>query len=467
MRWPGRNRYAVGHSRTAARHSAVGAGQADQAVADVGGPAVGVHIAQPDEDVRVAEAGPEPDLGADLADHVGRPAERRRGVGQHVGAALQVRVVDAPGRPGQPGTAGRGRGVGRVVAVPVGGGLAGRIAAQHAARLEVQPPGREPRRRPAAEVPPGFLAHHEQADRGARRQWLAAGQRQPEPGGLGHRHPEHARGGVRPRPDRQPGRPARRLERREVAELAGQEDVVPAADRADRHRDGRHPVPVIDPGPARGTGVAGQDVLDVGRPAAGGGDVRLAERQGAQRALRPADLGALAEDRQRALLLREHDAPAERRLQREGVSAQEIQRQRRLGHVRDHRRDLGRQAVGHGPLGVPQVAVAVQHDRPAGPGLLHQPFQGGQAVLALTPHRVEHAAGPERAPAALQQHLEAPLGQRPGVHRAFHAAPPVRRADQHGGQRAPGVPRVPPVGQQAGRRRASGRGCPGRRSGSG
>ena len=52
---------------------------------------------------------------------------------------------------------------------------------------------------------------------------------------------------------------------------------------------------------------------------------------------------------------------------------QEVEREGRVGHLRDHRLDLGRQPVRDRPLDVPQVAGADQHDRVAEPGLLDQP----------------------------------------------------------------------------------------------
>ena len=427
----------------------VGAGQADQAVAHVARAAPRVHVAQPHEHVGVAQAGPEPDLRADLADDLGIPGERGRGVAEHVRAGLQGGVVHPPGPAGQPCPARRGGRVRRVVAVPVRDRLARRLGRQPGARLEMEPPRRVPGRRPGLEVPPGFLAHHEQAYRRARRRLLAAGVRQPELDGLPQRRALHRR--VRPRADGQPGRPPRLLEDGEVPDLAGQEDVIPAPDRADRHAHLGDPVPVVDPGPARVIRVVGQDVLDVVRVVPQGGDIGPGQRQRVQGpAGQPAPRDA-PEHRPAALLARDHDPPAERGLQGQPVLAQEFQRQRRLGHVRDHRLDLRRQAVGHRPLHVSQVARAGQHDGAAGPRLLHQPFQGGQAVLALTPHRVEHAAGPERAPGALHQHLEPALGQRPGHARGQQPPPAVGGAEQCRRRCLPRLrPWRPPVRQQDG-----------------
>jgi hypothetical protein len=299
-------------------------------------------------------------------------------------------------------------------------------------------------------VTPGFLAHHEQAYRGALRRVHASGMRQPEPEGFPHRRAERSHGGVGPGPDRQPGRAPGLLQDLEIAQLAGQEDVVPAADRADRHGYTGHPLPVVDPGPARGAGVVGQNVLDVVRMVPDGGGIGLAERERAQGPARPPGLRGLPQHRPGALLARDHHSPAERRLQRKGVRAEEVQRQRRLRHLRDHRLDLGRQAIGHRPLHVAQVAGAAQDDRPAEPGLLHQPLQGGQAVVALAPHGVEGPTGAERAPGALDQYLEAAFGQRPGHPHAEQPPPAVRGAEQRGRQPLAAGPRRPPVRQQDG-----------------
>lgn len=240
------------------------------------------------------------------------------------------------------------------------------------------------------------------------------------------------------------------LQHLEVTELAGQEDVIPAADRADRHGDRGHPAGVIEPGPARAVRGTGQHVLDVGRVAADGGHVGLAQRQRAQRPADAARLGERAQHRATALLARHQDAPAERGLQGQAVRAQELQGERGLGEVRDHRLDLGRQPVGHRPLHVAQVARPDQHDRPAEPRLFHHPVQGGQAVVAFLPHRVERAAGAERAPDALHQHLVAAFGQRAGQAGADQPAPTVRAAQQRHRQPPPPHLGRPPVGQQDG-----------------
>lgn len=72
----------------------VGAGQAGQSVAHVGRAALLVHVAQPDEHVGVAQAGAEPDLGADLADHLDVCVEGGGCVGQHVRPCFECGVVD-------------------------------------------------------------------------------------------------------------------------------------------------------------------------------------------------------------------------------------------------------------------------------------------------------------------------------------------------------------------------------------
>jgi hypothetical protein len=138
----------------------------------------------------------------------------------------------------------------------------------------------------------------------------------------------------------------------------------------------------------------------------------------------------------------------ERRLEGQAVAAEELQRERRLGDLRDHRLDLRRQLIGHSPLDVAQVAAAVQDDGVAEPRLLHHPLQSGQAVLALPPHRVELPARTERAAGALQQHLVAPLGQGQCNPYSDQASAAVRAAHQRGRQPVTVGARRPPIGQQ-------------------
>jgi hypothetical protein len=207
-------------------------------------------------------------------------------------------------------------------------------------------------------------------------------------------------------------------------------------------------MPVVDGRPPRIIRLAGEDVLDVGRAVPDRGDIGPAQRQCEHSAAHLAGLDEPPQHSQRALLAGDHDPPRERGLQRESVRPQEFERQRRVGHLGDHRLDLRWQAVGHRPLHVPQVTAAHEHDRAAEPRLLHHPSQGGHAVLALVPQRVELPAGAERAAGALQQHLEPALGQRDGHPRGDQPPPSVRAAHQGELQRAPAVPRRLTVGQQ-------------------
>ena len=143
-------------------------------------------------------------------------------------------------------------------------------------------------------------------------------------------------------------------------------------------------------------------------------------------------------------------SPAERGLQREGVRVQKVEREGRVGHLGDHRLDLRRQPVRDRPLDVPQVAGADEHDRVAEPGLLDQPRERRQPVLALVAHRLEDAAGAERPPGALQDHLEPALGQRPHRARGDQRAPAVGAAHQGNRNFSPPVAQHPPVRQQHG-----------------
>src|SRR6185437_14139137 len=71
----------------------VGAGEAGQAVADVGGAAVGVDVTETDEDVGVGQAGAEEDFGADVTDDLDVLVQHGGRVGEDVGAGFEGGVV--------------------------------------------------------------------------------------------------------------------------------------------------------------------------------------------------------------------------------------------------------------------------------------------------------------------------------------------------------------------------------------
>ena len=168
-------------------------------------------------------------------------------------------------------------------------------------------------RRPGIEVSPGLLAHHEQAHRRALRRLFAARMSQAELHGF---HKGRAvQGDMGPRPDRQPRRPPGILQDSEVTDLAGQEDVVPAADRADRHAHLGHPVPMVDTSPARLIGGVAEDVLDVVDAVPDCSHIRLAKRKRPEGPTHPAGPGELPRHRPAAFLSVDHDPPSERRLQ--------------------------------------------------------------------------------------------------------------------------------------------------------
>ena len=114
------------------------------------------------------------------------------------------------------------------------------------------------------------------------------------------------------------------------------------------------------------------------------------------------------------LLVGDHVAPAQEVLQ--------VERAMVVGGLAevvrpdvDHGRDQFRwRILGQCPLHEAEIAEPVGGQPAVEPVLLAQPGHRVLAVSGLMAHRVELAAGAERAAAALQQHVEAPLGDRAG-----------------------------------------------------
>ena len=423
--------------------------QPEQGVADVDRRAGRVDVAQPGEEVGVLAAGAHEQVCRDLAEQLEVGWQRGAGVGQHVGTGLEHAVVHSrralqADRPAQARC-----GVARVVAVAVR--LAGgrRLGAERPVRLQV-PALRLGVRRPRRKVAPFLRAGDEDPDRVRPQEASVVEQVRPQPGHRVSRPGGHRLlVGVPPRPDGQVGLVPGAAQRGVVTQLIRQEDVVPAADHADR---GGHPVqgvgepaalPVVVPGI-----VVGQPVLVVSDVAAGRQPVEIAQRQPVEQRLEPVVLSRLADERESPFLARDLVDPGQRRLERERLAA--VERSPEVGgrHLRAHRLELGPGVGSYRPLNHAQVARPGRGEGPWVPGLFAQPGDRGQAVVMLVgSERVEGAAGAERSTAALDQHLEASLGQHPAEQDPPDPAPPVRRADQH--QRRPPVHvRQVPVGEQ-------------------
>ena len=255
---------------------------------------------------------------------------------------------------------------------------------------------------------------------------------------------------MRPGTDDQARPGAGGAQRRVVAQLPRQEDVVPAADHAHRYRYPRH-VRVAAQLPVRIAGFAvpqpllEEPDLPAGQQTVHFGQWQVGERP-AQPALRPALL--VRERQQRTALVADDGDPVEDGVQRVRPAGVGRVAERRRGdrgqHALERRPRVGRD----GPLGVPDVARPVGEQVAVEPGLPLDPGDRVEAVVALVAHRVELAAGVEGAPAALQDDVEAALGQQPPGHQPDDAGPAVRSADQHRRRRT--QPRLPVVGAQDG-----------------
>ena len=116
--------------------------------------------------------------------------------------------------------------------------------------------------------------------------------------------------------------------------------------------------------------------------------------------------------------------------------------------MRDHRLDLGPQAVRDRPLDIAEVIRPGQHNRVTKPWLLHDPVESGQTVRTFLTHRIEVPAGAECAAHALHDHLEPTLGIRPGHPETDEAGATVWTTEQRHRQRLAANPRCPPVCQE-------------------
>jgi len=153
---------------------------------------------------------------------------------------------------------------------------------------------------------------------------------------------------------------------------------------------------------------------------------------------------------ERGSLLPGHEArPRERGVEREGAARVGVAAELRGGDVQDQGPELGTGVARDRPLHVAEVARAHRAERAAEPGLLLQPGDGGEGVVALFAEGIEVAARSERAAAALHDDLEAALGEEAPEEHAPPAAAPVRRShEQRGDFSSPAPARHVAVGEQ-------------------
>ena len=245
---------------------------------------------------------------------------------------------------------------------------------------------------------------------------------------------------MRPRPDQQPGGHAPAGQDLVLLEGLLQEQVLPAPDEQGRHRDPLQRGLALQRGPER----VGQ--IRVLQPAleprcSGAEQVPAAGRHGQpiQRRPQPPVGGGQppqAAERPGGLLMGHHVTPAEEILQ--------IKRAVVIGgpaeimgtDLDDGGDQFRRRVLGQGPLHETEVAQPVGGQPPIEPMLAAQPGHRVLAVGGLAAHRVEFPAGAEGATAALQQHVEAALGDQLGTDHVVREPAPVGAADQHRGHPA-------------------------------
>ena len=140
-------------------------GNAEDAVTEVGGDAVGGDIAQAGDEVSVGEGGADVEHGADGADDVQIVFEGRRGEGEDVRAGFDGALVFASGGGAETRPAGDRGGVRQIEMVGAGGVISPcRGAAQFRMGVEVVG-GRGGRGRPGVQLAPFFYSHQKNFDR--------------------------------------------------------------------------------------------------------------------------------------------------------------------------------------------------------------------------------------------------------------------------------------------------------------
>ena len=256
---------------------------------------------------------------------------------------------------------------------------------------------------------------------------------------------------VQPRADHQPHGPARRPDRGVVAQLLRQEQVPPARHHADRGEPGQIRLVVVGSGPELIGGLrVTEEVPPEGDRRAGDVHVRGLQRQLAQRPLHPGEQHRIGHEvgQPAALLGADHPGPVQRVAQ--AGRAVLVERGGDLGgrDVECHRRQRRVYVRRDRPLRVAEVAAARHGDLAVAPRLLPQPRHCRQPVGLLVQERAKLPAGPECAPRALDEDLEAPARQRCREDGPGDAGPAVRRPDEHDRQRAAGGARPVAVPEQ-------------------
>src|SRR4051812_6810402 len=139
--------------------------------------------------------------------------------------------------------------------------------------------------------------------------------------------------------------------------------------------------------------------------------------------------------------------PGQRRLEAEGLAGVVEIAKPRAGDLHPHRFEHPTRLGGYRPLNQAQVARANGSQRARKPGLLFQPVERIEAIMLLVAERVKFASRPERASAALHQHLEAALGKGTSKYPGKDPGAAIRAAHQDG-WRVAMVPGVVVVGKQ-------------------
>ena len=177
--------------------------------------------------------------------------------------------------------------------------------------------------------------------------------------------------------------------------------------------------------------VVGKPGLPVGQRDSGGEPVQAAQRQLAGQLPEGAGPQRLPDQGARLLLPRHLIDPLEHRLQPERAAGLDQLPRAGTADLHCHGRVIRQAESGQRPLGNAQVARAPGAERAGIPRLRPQPLHRGQPVADLRrAERIQLAAGPEGAPAALHDALEPALGEQPSGHQPEHPPPAVRAADQ-------------------------------------
>src|SRR5260370_18512000 len=144
-----------------------------------------------------------------------------------------------------------------------------------------------------------------------------------------------------------------------------------------------------------------------------------------------------------ASLLRGHQVGlGEHIFQREAAAGVLWMGELRGGDLRQDRLEVCAGVRRNRPLRQAQITRAGGYQIAGEPGLLLDPGERVEAVGVLLAEGVEGASGAKGAAAALDQHLEAALGEEAAEEQAPEAAPAVWPAHKHGGLARIGARRV-------------------------